>query len=155
MNPGGSHKDRTALYMLKGAFEEGTLAGSKGVVEASSGNTAISLAWMGRRLGLEVYIVVDEKTSKLKVALLKALGAKVIVARSVPPEHPESKANVARRLASEKRLVFLNQDANPYNHLAHYETTGSEVAEQVRPRKRLVFVMGVGTGGTVTGVGRR
>lgn len=152
-NPGGSHKDRAALYMISRAVEEGVLKPGGSIVEVSSGNTAISLAWIGRRLGLSVYIVVDARVSKSKVALLKALGARVEVAPVVPPDHPMFKRNVALRIAKERNAVFLDQDNNEANHLAHYETTGAEIARQVRGVK--AFVMGIGTGGTVTGVGRR
>jgi len=152
-NPGGSHKDRAALYMISRAVEEGVLKPGGSIVEVSSGNTAISLAWIGRRLGLDVYIVVDARVSKSKVALLKALGARVEVTPVVPPDHPMFKRNVALRIAKERNAVFLDQDNNEANHLAHYETTGAEIAAQVRSVK--AFVMGIGTGGTVTGVGRR
>jgi len=151
-NPGGSHKDRAAYYMIKQAFEKGLLRPGSRIVEVSSGNTAISLAWIGRRLGLEVYIVVDSRVSPTKVSLLKMLGAKVEIAPLVPPEHPLFKRNIAIAIAREKSAVFLDQDSNDANHLAHYESTCVEIVEQLG--RVSAFVMGVGTGGTITGVGR-
>lgn len=153
LNPTGSHKDRIAYYMIKRAEEEGKLKPNGVVVEASSGNTAISVAWLARIKGYKAYIVVTERTSPVKVSLLKALGAEVVVAPHVPPDHPKHYRKVAEELARKVNGVFLNQYANEANVQAHYETTAVEIWRQMKGKIN-AFVMGVGTGGTLTGVGR-
>lgn len=153
LNPTGSHKDRIALYMIRRAEREGLLKPGGLVVEASSGNTAISVAWVARLLGYQACVVVDERTAPSKIALLKALGAEVIVAPPVDPEHPMFYRKVAARIAKERGGVYLNQFENEANVQAHYETTAREIWEQTGGEID-AFVMGVGTGGTITGVGR-
>ena len=147
MNPTGSHKDRFVVYALKRMIEEGVVREGDIVVEASSGNTAVSLAWAATRLGLRAVIVVEEETSRQKVALLKALGAEVIKARQ------GENVKLARRIAEERGGVLLNQYNSDYNHEAHYRWTGPELYKQLDGRID-AFVMGMGTCGTVTGVGR-
>ncbi len=147
MNPTGSHKDRIAVYMLMDAVRRGLLKEGGTVVEASSGNTAISVAWVASQLGVRAVIVVDEEASAEKVAVLRALGAEVV-------RVPASRViEVAEKIARETGGVFLNQYASPANHQAHYETTGPEILRQVGGSLD-AFVMGMGTCGTVTGVGR-
>ncbi len=152
-NPTGSHKDRIALYMIRDAVEKGLLRPGGTVVEASSGNTAISVAWLARRLGFKAVIVVEEGTSPAKIAVLRALGAEVIFAPKVPAGHPDHMVNVARRVASERGGVFLAQYSNEANVRAHYETTGPEIYRALGD-KIGCFVMGVGTGGTLIGVSK-
>lgn len=153
LNPTGSHKDRIALYMIKEAERQGLLKPGGTLVEASSGNTAISVAWLSSQLGYRAVIVVEEDASPAKVAVIKALGAQVVFAPRVPWGHPEHPVNVARKLAEELGGVFLNQFENEANVLAHYETTGPEILSQLGERIG-AFVMGIGTGGTITGVAR-
>ncbi|RLE86063.1 MAG: cysteine synthase A [Thermoprotei archaeon] len=153
MNPTGSHKDRIALYMLKDAAERGLLKPGGVVVEASSGNTAISVAWLASLMGYRPVIVMEEGASPAKVAVVKALGAEVIFAPRVPYGHPEHAENVARRVARERRGVFLNQCGNEANIRAHYETTAREIYSVLGSRVRS-FVMGIGTGGTLIGVAK-
>ena len=153
LNPTGSHKDRIALYMIRRAEREGLLKPGGLVVEASSGNTAISVAWVARLLGYKACVVVDERVAPAKVALIKALGAEVVFAPPVDPSHPKYYRNLARRIAEERGGVYLNQFENEANVQAHYETTAREIWEQTGGRID-AFVMGVGTGGTITGVGR-
>lgn len=153
LNPTGSHKDRMALYMIREAERRGQLRAGGVLVEASSGNTAISVAWLASQLGYRAVIVVEEGTSPAKVAIIRALGAEVVTAPRVPRDHPEHMINVARRIAEELGGVFLNQYENEANVLAHYETTGPEIYLQVG-REISAFVMGIGTGGTIAGVAK-
>lgn len=153
MNPTGSHKDRIALYMIKEAEQRGLLKPGGLVVEASSGNTAISVAWLASQLGYKALIVVDEGTSPAKVALIKALGAEVVSAPRVPWDHPDHMVKLAKRLAAERNGVFLNQFENEANVRAHYETTAAEVYEELGSGIG-AFVMGIGTGGTIAGVAK-
>ena len=153
MNPTGSHKDRIALYMLKDVAERGLLKPGGVVVEASSGNTAISVAWLASLMGYRPVIVMEEGASPAKVAVVKALGAEVIFTPRVPYGHPEHAENVARRVARERRGVFLNQCGNEANIRAHYETTAREIYSVLGSRVRS-FVMGIGTGGTLIGVAK-
>jgi cysteine synthase len=152
LNPTGSHKDRIALYMIKEAIEKYNLKQGDIVVEASSGNTGISVAFIGKRFGLEPIIVIPRNTSKSKVAILKSLGAKIIEGG----EDPSSKdyyIKLASELSKKHGWIFLNQYENQANILAHYETTAKEIWNQLNGEID-AFVMGVGTGGTITGVGR-
>lgn len=152
LNPTGSHKDRIALYMIRSALCEGKLRPGDVVVEASSGNTGISVAWLARLLGLRPVIVVPDSTAEPKKALLRALGAEVVVG-SEDPSSPRYYRELARRIAEERGGVFLDQYENLANAQAHYETTAREIWEALGGEID-AFVMGVGTGGTVTGVGK-
>jgi cystathionine beta-synthase len=154
LNPGGSVKDRPAVKMLEVAEEEGRLKPGGIVVEPTSGNTGVGLALAAAVKGYRCICVMPEKASKEKQDLLKALGAEVVVTRSLPPEDPESYYSVAERLAREIPGGFKpGQYENPANPLAHYETTGPEVWEQTDGRITH-FVAGMGTCGTITGTGR-
>ncbi len=149
-NPTGSHKDRIALYMLRDALERGLIEPGGVVVEASSGNTAVSVAWAARLLGLKAVIVVPRSTSSIKIGLLRVLGARVYM---VDRANMDEMVEEARRLAEKLGGYYLSQFENPANPRAHYETTAPELLVQAGGRID-VFVMGVGTGGTITGVGR-
>ena len=153
LNPAGSVKDRPAVKMLEVAEEEGRLKPGGIVVEPTSGNTGAGLALAAAVKGYRCICVMPEKASKEKQDLLKALGAEVVVTRSLPPEDPESYYSVAERLAREIPGGFKpGQYENPANPLAHYETTGPEVWEQTDERITH-FVAGMGTCGTITGTG--
>ncbi len=147
MNPTGSHKDRIALYMVRDVVERGLVGPGGVVVEASSGNTAISVAWVANRLGLKAVIVVEEGVSPVKKAAIRLLGAELVEAP--PGRHLE----VAEEIASERNGVYLKQQANISNLRAHYETTGPEIYRQTGGEIDY-FVMGMGTCGTVAGVAR-
>jgi len=151
-NPTGSHKDRIALYMIKDAVEKYGLKRGDPVVEASSGNTAISVTFIAKRFELTPIIVVPKNTSKSKVLLLKLMGAEVFEGDE-DPASPRYYINLAKEIAEERGGVFLNQYANPANARAHYETTAPEIWSRLGDSID-AFVMGVGTGGTITGVGR-
>jgi cystathionine beta-synthase len=154
LNPGGSVKDRPAVKMLEVAEKEGLLKPGGTVVEPTSGNTGAGLALAAAVKGYHCICVMPEKASKEKQDLLKALGAEVLVTPSLPPEDPESYYAVAERLAREIPGGFKpGQYENPANPLAHYETTGPEVWEQTHGHITH-FVAGMGTCGTITGMGR-
>ncbi len=151
-NPAGSVKDRICLYMIKYAEKEGKLTKDKIILEATSGNTGIGLAMVGAIKGYTVQVVMPETMSEEKKTILRAFGVCIIL---TPGEKGMSGAieRVKELAKNTKRYFVPNQFENPYNVLAHYETTGKEILEQVG--KVDVFVAGIGTGGTITGVGRR
>ena len=157
LNPSGSIKDRTALYMIKEAEEKGLLKPGSTIVQPSSGNTALSLAMLAAAKGYRMVAVVPKSTSEQKVKLMKLLGAEVIFAEvGVPLGHPKHHYTLAKRLAEENGWVMLDQYRNEANIRAHYETTGPEVLEQARKIMGGLdaFVAGIGTGGTIIGVGK-
>jgi cystathionine beta-synthase len=153
-NPGGSSKDRIALAMIEAAEAEGRLEPGATIVEPTSGNTGVGLAIVAARRGYRCLFVCPDKVASDKVALLRAYGAEVVVCpTSVPPEHPDSYYSVSDRLARELPGAWKpDQYHNMANPLAQ-ETTGEEIWNQTRGRITH-FVCGIGTGGTITGVGR-
>jgi cystathionine beta-synthase len=155
MNPGGSAKDRIVLKMLEEAERRGTLKPGSTIIEATAGNTGLGLAMVAAIKGYRCIFVMPDKMSDDKVALLRAYGAEVVrTPTAVPPDSPESYNGVAERLAQEIPNSFRpNQFFNEDNPDAHYETTAPEIWEDLEG-KIDVFVAGMGTGGTVTGVGR-
>jgi cystathionine beta-synthase len=155
LNPGGSIKDRVAVAMIDAAERNGSLRPGGTIVEPTSGNTGTGLAIAARLKGYRVIAVMPDKQSKEKMDLLRAYGAEVVVTPSdVAPESAESYYRVSERLASEIPGGFLpNQYANAANPEAHYRSTGPELWEQTGGLLTHV-VIGIGTGGTITGVGR-
>ena len=155
LNPGGSVKDRIGLRMIRAAEREGLLKPGGTIVEPTSGNTGHGLAIAAAILGYKCIFVMPDKMSQEKIALLRAYGAEVVIApTAVAPESPESYYRVADRLTEEIPGAFQpNQYYNDENPKAHYETTGPEIWEQTDGRID-ALVVGVGTGGTVTGVAR-
>ena len=155
MNPGGSIKDRIALSMIEGAEAEGRIGPGGTLVEATSGNTGIGLALIGRLKGYRVVIVIPDKMSQEKIHHLRALGAEVLVTRSdVGPGHPEHYQEMARRIAEETdNALYVNQHRNTDNPRAHEDSTGPEILAQMDGKLDAV-VCGIGTGGTLTGIGR-
>src|SRR6476661_3540263 len=154
-NPGGSIKDRVALSMIEAAEREGKLKPGGTVIEATAGNTGLGLALIAGAKGYRIILVIPDKMSQEKIAHVRALGAEVRLTRSdVTRGHPEYYQDVAARLASEVPGGFyVNQFGNPANPLAHERTTGPEIWEQMRHDVDAV-VVGVGSGGTLTGLGR-
>ncbi|HDI52877.1 MAG TPA: cysteine synthase family protein [Candidatus Bathyarchaeota archaeon] len=148
-NPGGSHKDRVAYYMIRDAVEKGLLRRGDPVIEVSSGNTATAIAWIASRLGLRPMLILEPEVSEVREMALRLLGAE-----TVRIESEEEQFRRAGEMAEEMGGVFLNQFENEANIKAHYETTGPEILEQMN-RDIDAFVMGIGTGGTIIGVGRR
>jgi len=155
LNPGGSVKDRIALRMVEAAETSGELKPGGTIVEPTSGNTGVGLAMVAQAKGYQTVFVCPDKVSEDKRNVLKAYGARVVVCpTAVAPEHPDSYYNVSDRLVHEIEGAWKpNQYANQFNPLSHYESTGPEVWAQTEGRITH-FVCGVGTGGTISGVGR-
>jgi cystathionine beta-synthase len=154
-NPGGSSKDRVAKAMIEAAERDGLLQPGGTIVEPTSGNTGVGLAIVAARRRYRCVFVCPDKVAPDKIALLRAYGAEVVVCpTSVAPEHPESYYSVSDRLAREIPKAWKpDQYHNPHNPLAQYETAGPEIWEQTAGRVTH-FVAGIGTGGTVSGIGR-
>ena len=154
-NPGGSIKDRVAVAMIDAAERDGHLRPGGTIVEPTSGNTGTGLAIAARLKGYRVIAVMPDKMSREKIDLLRAYGAEVVLAPTdVAPDSPRSYYRVADRLTAEIPGAFQpNQYANPANPQAHYESTGPELWQQLGDRLTHL-VLGVGTGGTVTGTVR-
>ncbi|MEE8273521.1 MAG: cysteine synthase family protein, partial [Alphaproteobacteria bacterium] len=153
-NPGGSIKDRIGLSMIEAAERDGTLEPGGTIIEATAGNTGLGLALVAAQKGYRLIIVMPDKMSQEKVFHLKALGAEVRMTRSdVGKGHPEYYQDYAERLAGEMGAFYVNQFANPANPLAHETGTGPEIWQQMGHDVDAV-VCGVGSGGTLTGVGR-
>jgi cystathionine beta-synthase len=155
LNPGGSTKDRPALAMVIAAERDGLLSRGGTIVEPTSGNTGVGLAIVAARRGYRCIFTMPDKIATEKVALLRAYGAEVVVCpTAVDPEHPDSYYSVARRLTETTPGAFMpNQYANPANPEAHERTTGPELWQQTAGRITHV-VASIGTGGTISGVGR-
>jgi cystathionine beta-synthase len=154
-NPGFSSKDRPALFMIESAERDGRLRPGGTIVEPTSGNTGVGLAIVAARRGYRCVFVCPDKVAPDKIAQLRAYGAEVVVCpTSVDPEHPDSYYSVSDRLARELPGAWKpDQYHNPDNPRAQYETTGPEIWEQTKGRITH-FVCGVGTGGTISGIGR-
>ena len=155
LNPGGSVKDRIGATMIAEAERTGQLKPGGTIVEATSGNTGVGLALNAAVKGYRLVFVIPDKMSSEKIRLLRAYGARVVVTPAgVPPDHPMSHYSVARRLAEEiPGAYYPNQYENQGNPLAHYLTTGPEIDRDVG--EPLAAVVGtVGTGGTMSGIGR-
>ncbi|MSQ90668.1 MAG: pyridoxal-phosphate dependent enzyme [Phycisphaerales bacterium] len=154
LNPGQSIKDRIALSMIAAAEKSGKLKPGGRIIEATAGNTGIALALVGAVKGYRLTVVMPDKMSDEKMAHLRAMGAEVVLTRSdVAKGHPEYYQDMAERMALEDPTAFyVNQFANPDNTAAHFDTTGPEIWEQMDGRVD-AFVAGVGSGGTIAGVG--
>ena len=154
LNPGGSVKDRIATRMIEAAEASGALQPGGTIVEPTSGNTGVGLAMVAQQKGYKCVFVCPDKVSEDKRNVLKAYGAEVVVCpTAVAPEHPDSYYNVSDRLSKEPGAWKPDQYSNPHNPRSHYETTGPEIWAQTEG-KITHFVTGMGTGGTISGVGR-
>jgi cysteine synthase A len=154
LNPGGSVKDRAALYIIADAERRGTLKAGGTVVEGTAGNTGIGLAHICAARGYRCVIVIPETQSKEKMDLLRVLGAEVRAVPAVPYADPNNYQKVAGRLAQElDNAIWANQFDNTVNRQAHYETTGPEIWRDT-DGKVDAFVCSTGTGGTLAGVAR-
>ena len=155
LNPGGSVKDRPALYMLKNAVEKGLIKGGTTIIDSSSGNTGISYAMIGALLGIKVKIYAPSNMSEERKKIMRLYGAELIL---TPAE--ESHDGAIKRAAEEyerggKNMYYMpDQYNNPYNPIAHYETTALELLEQTGGNIDY-FATGIGTGGTILGVGKK
>ncbi|MSP74285.1 MAG: cysteine synthase family protein [Myxococcales bacterium] len=159
VNPGGSIKDRPVSRMITRAIEAGHLDGGRRLLDSSSGNAGIAYALFGAALGVSISIVVPGNASRERLDRIAAHGAELIL--TDPIEGYDFALRTAKRLAAEQpeRYWYSNQYANENNWKAHYETTGQEILDQVAAATGGAlpdaFIAGVGTGGTITGVGRR
>src|SRR5438045_3885481 len=155
LNPGGSVKDRIAVTMIEGAERSGLLRPGGTIIEPTSGNTGLGLSMVAAIKGYNMIFVMPDKMSAEKISLLRAYGADVVVCpTNVERESPQSYYSVADRLTREIPGAFQpNQYFNPRNPEAHYRTTGPEIWEQTDGRID-VFVAGMGTGGTISGVAK-
>ena len=153
LNPGGSVKDRIARAIVEDAERLGQLRPGMTLVEATAGNTGVGLALVAAARGYRLVCVMPEKMSPDKRLTLAALGAQVIVTANAPPDDPRNFQQVARRLAREHGWFLTDQFNHPANPRVHEATTGPEILKQCGGRVG-AFVCGVGTGGTITGVGR-
>lgn len=152
-NPGNSVKDRMAVKIIAAAEEAGVLKPGGTIIEGTSGNTGMGLALVAIVRGYKLICVMSDKQSKEKMDILRAVGSAVIVCPTdVPPDDPRSYYSTAKRLSEETpNSYYVNQYDNPYNCIAHFESTGPEIWQQT-DGKVTHFVVGVGTGGTVSGV---
>ena len=154
LNPGGSIKDRIALAIVEDAEGRGVLRAGMTLVEATAGNTGVGLALVAAARGYGLVCVMPEKMSIDKRVALASLGAKVVITANAPPSSRENFRNVAQRMAEEHGWFLTDQFRNPANVRVHEETTGAEILEETNGSVG-AFVAGAGTGGTLTGVGRR
>jgi len=154
-NPGNSAKDRMAVKLIEDAEAKGLLKPGGTIIEGTSGNTGMGLALAAIVKGYKLICVISDKQSKEKMDILRAVGSEVVVCpTNVEPEDPRSYYSVSKRLATETpNSWYVNQYDNPSNALAHYEQTGPEIWEQTEG-KITHFVVGVGTGGTISGIGK-
>jgi cystathionine beta-synthase len=154
-NPGSSVKDRIGITIIEDAEKQGLLKPGGTVVESTSGNTGVGLAIAAAIKGYKTVFVMPDKMSDEKIRVLRAYGARVVVTPTdVEPEDPRSYYSVAKQIVAETpNSILANQYHNPVNPQTHYETTGPEIWQQTAGKVD-VFVAGIGTGGTITGVGR-
>ena len=155
-NIGGSAsiKDRVAKYMLQKAEQTGELTKDKIIIEATSGNTGIALAWLGHKLGYKVTIVMPDNMSQERQQLIRIFGAELILTKGA--YGMSAAIDTVRELAAQDKKYFMpDQFSNPVNPLAHYETTAPEIIEDFPYDRIDVLVAGIGTGGTIVGVTRR
>ena len=155
VNPGGSVKDRMAMFIIQRAMETGKLKRGGVIVENTSGNTGAGLALIAAVYGCKLILTMPDKMSQEKINTLRAFGAKVVVTpTNVPADHPDSYYETAKRLARETPGAFyVNQYHNPVNIEAHYKLTAPELFEDLGG-KADALVIGVGTGGSISGIGR-
>ncbi|MEQ3655992.1 MAG: pyridoxal-phosphate dependent enzyme [Dokdonia sp.] len=154
-NPGNSVKDRMALQMIEDAEADGRLQPGGTIIEGTSGNTGMGLALAAIVKGYKMVCVISDKQSKEKMDILRAVGSEVVVCpTNVEPDDPRSYYSTSKRLAEETpNSWYVNQYDNPSNAKAHYQSTGPEIWKQTQGRVTH-FVVGVGTGGTISGVGK-
>ena len=154
-NPGNSTKDRMALKMIEDAENQGLLKKGSTIVEGTSGNTGMGLALAAIVKGYKCIFVLTDKQSKEKMDILRAVGAEVVICPTdVAPDDPRSYYSVSKRLSDEMpNSWYVNQYDNPSNAIAHFESTGPEIWDQT-DGKVTHFIVGVGTGGTISGVGK-
>ena len=154
MNPGGSIKDRIGISMIEEAEKRGDIKPGDTLVEATAGNTGLGLALVAAQKGYSLILVLPDKMSQEKIFNLRAMGAEVVLTRSdVGRGHPEYYQDVGQRIADEQGAYFINQFGNPDNPLAHEQSTAPEIVEQMGGDLDAI-VLGVGSSGTVAGIGK-
>ena len=153
-NPGGSIKDRIALNMIRNAEKEGIIKKGDTLIEPTSGNTGIGLAMVGAMLGYKVKVIMPDTTSVEKIKMIKAFGGEVILVENL--RYKKFAIEDARAMAKNGTgLYFLNQYENMSNPYTHYESTAEEILNQLEGEQLDYFVAGMGTGGTITGIGKK
>jgi len=153
-NPGGSIKDRIALNMINEAEKEGYIKKGDTLIEPTSGNTGVGLAMVAAMKGYKVKMIMPESTSKEKIKMVKIFGGEVILMENL--RYRKFAINDVKDMAkSGERLVFLNQYENLANPESHYHGTAEEILRQMENKQIDYFIAGMGTGGTITGIGRK
>jgi cysteine synthase len=153
-NPGGSIKDRIALNMILEAEKKGILKKGDTIVEPTSGNTGVALAMVGAMRGYKVSLLMPKTTSQEKIKMIKAFGAEAILIENIK-WRKDVIEDIKERIKHGENIIFLNQYENLMNPQAHYKTTAQEILKQMKGKKIDFFVAGMGTGGTITGIGRK
>jgi cysteine synthase len=156
LNVGGSasNKDRVAKYMIEAAERSGELTKDKIIIEATSGNTGIALAWLGHKKGYKVAIVMPDNMSLERQQLIKIFGGELILTKGA--YGMDAAIDTVREMATkDERYYMPDQFSNPANPLAHYETTGAEIINEFPYEQIDALIAGIGTGGTIVGIGRR
>lgn len=153
-NPGGSIKDRIVLNMINDAEKQGILKKGDTLVEATSGNTGVGLSMVGAMKGYKVKVIMPESTSQEKIKMIKIFGGEVILVENIK-FRKEVIEDIKERIKNGEKLVFLNQYENMMNPMAHYVKTADEILEQMEGKNIDYFIAGMGTGGTITGIGKR
>jgi cysteine synthase A len=152
LNPGGSIKDRVAKYLIEEAEKEGKLNKDSIIVELSSGNTGIGLTLVGVQMGYKVIIIMPENMSEESKKIINALGGKIILTQA--KENVRGSINRAQELANTNKIIYIPQQfENPKNPEIHYLSTAREIWEQMNGDIS-AFIAGIGSGGTIRGVGR-
>jgi cysteine synthase len=152
-NPGGSIKDRIVLNMITEAEKQGILKQGDTLVEVTSGNTGVGLSMVGAMKGYKVKVIMPESTSQEKIKMIKVFGGEVILVENIK-FRKDAIEDIKERIKAGEKLVFLNQYENLMNPMAHYTKTAEEILGQME-EKIDYFVAGMGTGGTITGIGRK
>jgi len=152
-NPGGSIKDRIVLNMITEAEKQGILKPGDTLVEATSGNTGVGLSMVGAMKGYKVQVIMPESTSEEKIKMIKVFGGEVILVENIKFRKIVID-DIKERIRNGEKLVFLNQYENQMNPMAHYDKTAEEILNQMED-KIDYFIAGMGTGGTITGIGKK
>jgi len=153
-NPGGSIKDRIALNMILEAEKQGILKKGDTIVEPTSGNTGVALAMVGAMRGYKVSLIMPQTTSPEKIKMVKAFGGEIILVENIR-FRKDVIEDIKERIKHGEQIVFLNQYENLMNPMAHYKITAQEILKQTRGKRIDYFIAGMGTGGTITGIGKK
>jgi cysteine synthase A len=153
-NPGGSIKDRIALNMIEEAEKKGILKKGDTIVEPTSGNTGVALAMVGSIKGYKVNLLMPQTTSPEKIKMVKAFGGEIILIESIK-FRKDVIQDIKERIKHGEKIIFLNQYENLMNPQIHYKKTANEILKQMKKKTIDFFVAGIGTGGTITGIGKK